>query len=408
MNVRALTGFLDPGWPVEAEKLGSMAEALKACRQAVETAGYETQTLRLATPPPSEMDEPVSPPDRPELAVKLEAECFVHGIDYAAIGPALPDEPAGYTVIPDILAASEIVFSSGMLADPENGLSFHAALACGQVMRTAAALSDDGFANLRFAALANVGSGAPFFPAAYHQGGLPGIAVATEAAEEAVDVIISSENLVMARRLLVERIEDQANALAQALEPVCQAHGMRFLGVDYSLAPFPEHTRSLGTAFLEMGLPNFGAAGSAFAAAFLADTLDRASFPRTGFCGLFFPVLEDAILARRSIDGSLTVNDLLLYSTLCGTGLDTLPLPGDISAEQMAAILLDLGALALRHNKPLTARLMPIPGKKAGDPVHYDFPYFADGKVLAVNAHELGGMLDSSSTVDIAPHPIYR
>lgn len=408
MNVRALTGFLDPGWPVDPERMGLMAEALKACRMAVETAGYETQTLRLATPPPSEMSVPVSPPDRPEFAVKLEAECFVHGIDYAAIGPALPDEPAGYTVIPDILGASDIVFSSGMLADPESGLSFHAALACGQVMQTASTISEDGFANLRFAALANVGSGAPFFPAAYHQRGTPGIAVATEAAEEAVDVIASATSLDMARRHLLERIEDQANALAGALEPVCQAHGMRFLGVDYSLAPFPERARSLGTAFLEMGLPNFGAAGSVFAAAFLADTLDRASFQRTGFCGLFFPVLEDAILAKRTEEGALTVNDLLLYSTLCGTGLDTLPLPGDISAEQMAAILLDLGTLALRHNKPLTARLMPIPGKKTGDPVHYDFPYFADGKVLGVNAHELGGILDTAATVDIAPHPIFH
>lgn len=408
MNVRALTGFLDPGWPVDADRMGSMAEALQACRRAVGMAGYETQTLRLATPPPSEMGDRVPPPDRPDLAVKLEAECFVHGIDYAAIGPALPDEPAGYTVIPDILAASEIVFSSGMLADSESGLSFKAALACGQVMHTAATLREDGFANLRFAALANVGSGAPFFPAAYHQGGPPGIAVATEAAEEAVDVIASATSLEIARRHLLERIEDQANALAQALSPVCQEHGVRFLGVDYSLAPYPERLRSLGTAFLEMGIPSFGAAGSAMAAAFLADVLDRASFPRTGFCGLFFPVLEDAILAQQSIDGPLTVNDLLLYSTLCGTGLDTLPLPGDISADSMAAILVDLGALALRHNKPLTARLMPIPGKQAGDPVHYDFPYFADGKVLAVNAHELTGLLGKAPSIDISPHPIFH
>lgn len=408
MNVRAITGFLDPGWPVDPDRMGSMAEALQACRHAVEMAGYETQTLRLATPPPSEMSTPVSPPDRPELAVKLEAECFVHGIDYAAIGPALPDEPAGYTVIPDILAASEIVFSSGMLADVQSGLSFTAALACGQVMHTAATLSEDGFANLRFAALANVGSGAPFFPAAYHQGGSPGIAVATEAAEEAVDVIVSATSLENARRHLLERIEDQANALARALDPVCQAHGIRFLGVDYSLAPFPERLRSLGTAFLELGIPSFGSAGSAFVAAFLADTLDQASFQRTGFCGLFFPVLEDAVLAKQSEKGLLTVNDLLLYSTLCGTGLDTLPLPGDISAESLAAILIDLGALALRHNKPLTARLMPIPGKKAGDPVHYDFPYFADGKVLAVQAQELTGLLDKTGSIDISPHPIFH
>jgi len=78
---------------------------------------------------------------------------------------------------------------------------------------------------------------------------------------------------------------------------------------------------------------------------------------------------------------------------VCGTGLDTIPLPGDVTADQIAALLLDLSALALRLDKPLTARLMPIPGKKAGDPTDFDFSFFANSKVMTLEADPLTGLL---------------
>ncbi len=139
------------------------------------------------------------------------------------------------------------------------------------------------------------------------------------------------------------------------------------------------------------------------AAAFFADSLDQANFKRAGFCGLFLPVLEDSVLAQRAAEGSLSIKDLLLYSTVCGTGLDTIPLPGDTSPDAITALLVDLGAIGLRHAKPLTARLMPIPGKLAGDEVQFDFPYFADSKVMALPAQALGHQLAGPGTLDIDP-----
>ena len=183
MKVRALTGFIDPEWPLNPELIKSVTACLNACREALQEIGIEVQTLRLATPPPSEMKGPVPPVDRADLARKLEAECFAHGVDYGAIGPALPDEPEGYDVIPEIIAATESVFTSGIFADPMYGISLHAAQACAQAIHESSTISPDGFANLRFAALANVPPGAPFFPAAFHDGGSPAIAIATEAAD---------------------------------------------------------------------------------------------------------------------------------------------------------------------------------------------------------------------------------
>jgi hypothetical protein len=113
--------------------------------------------------------------------------------------------------------------------------------------------------------------------------------------------------------------------------------------------------------------------------------------------------LEDATLARRATEGVLTLKDLLLYSAVCGTGLDTIPLPGDITIEQMAAVLLDVAVLAQRLDKPLAARLMPIPGKKAGDMTNFDFEYFTNSRVLAVEAQPLQGFLTGDETFTLNP-----
>jgi hypothetical protein len=143
-------------------------------------------------------------------------------------------------------------------------------------------------------------------------------------------------------------------------------------------------------------VPEVGLHGSLAAAAILTEAVERADFPHVGFSGFMQPVLEDAVLARRAAEGTLTVKDLLMYSAVCGTGLDTIPLPGDTRPAQIAALLLDLSALALRLDKPLTARLMPIPGKQVGDPTAFDFGYFANSRVMALEAQSLkkalGGM----------------
>ena len=406
MQVRAITGFIDPGWPLKPERIQALSAALKACRQALQASGYEVQTLRLATPAPIEMTNPVPVAERPELARQLEAECFVHGIDYAAIGPALPEELDAFDVIPDILGATQNVFTSGLYADQADGLSLAAARACAAVIQANATIEPNGFGNLRFAALVNVPAGVPFFPAAYHRGGPPAIAIATEAADLPVSALQDATSLRSARRSLVGAIETQAATLAHNAERTTQEHNVRFLGVDFSFAPFPESARSLGTALEALGVPKVGWGGSAAAAAFLADCLDRAEFPRVGFCGLFLPVFEDQVLAQRAADGTLNLSDLLLYSTLCGTGLDTIPLPGDVSINALTGVLIDLGAVGLRHAKPLTARLMPIPGKSAGEDVQFDFAYFAPSRVMPLPDQGPLGLLAGAELFDINPHNI--
>ena len=134
---------------------------------------------------------------------------------------------------------------------------------------------------------------------------------------------------------------------------------------------------------------------------FTVEAVDRADFPHTGFSGFMQPVLEDSILAKRAAEGTLTIKDALLYSAVCGTGLDTVPLPGDTTSEQLIPLLLDLSALALRLDKPLTARLMPIPGKKAGDETNFDFEFFAQSKVMRLDSEKLNPPFDTKEVLQI-------
>jgi hypothetical protein len=312
----------------------------------------------------------------------------VAGFDYLSLGPVLADTPQAdlsrLEAIPDLIRATEAVFAGVLVARKGRGFHLEAIRRTAQIVHEIAHTSELGFGNLRLTMLANVEPHAPFFPAAYHDGGAPALAIATESADLAVAAFEQAGSLDGARARLVAAVTDAGGRIAGLLRPLVERNGYRFAGIDFSLAPFPEEARSIGAAVERLGVDRFGAAGTLFAAALLTDCLRQAEYPRCGFNGLMLPVLEDATLAARSREELFTVNDLLLYSSVCGTGLDTVPLPGDVSEEELAGILLDVAALALRLDKPLTARLMPIPGARAGDLTEFDFAYFANGRVLDV------------------------
>jgi uncharacterized protein (UPF0210 family) len=400
MKIRSITYFFDPGWPLDEAKFKLADEFLKDARKRFQENQYEVQTTRLATTPYSEtLGKRIG--ETPQLAETIEARLKDIDASYASLGPASPNVPGSYEVIPEALARTENIFFSGQMADVRNGISLEAVQACAEVIVRSAPLTPDGFANLRFAALANVPAGTPFFPASYQQGTQSAFALAVEAADLAVEAFTGVENLEQGRDSLVERVGRHGQKLAEISAMLEHKHKIKFGGIDFSLAPFPQEARSLGTAFERMGVPAVGQHGSLAAAAILTESIGRAKFPRTGFSGLMLPVLEDATLARRAAEGTLSVKDLLLYSAVCGTGLDTVPLPGDITVDQIRAVLLDLCALSLRLDKPLTARLMPIPGKQAGDPTGFDFDFFANSKVMPLDAGPLKGVLGGQETFSL-------
>ena len=386
MKIRSITYFLNPKYPLDENALRKAGDFLAQAKSTYEAAGYEVQTTRLATIPfPVLLHGRLE--ETPLFAQKMSEMLKQIGVAYAALGPALIEFPQSYEVIPEAISASENIFFGGVMADKKNGISLQAIKACAKIMQRASTITADGFSNLRFAALANVRAGAPFFPAAYHDGDVPAFAIATEAADLAVNAFTENRTLDDGRRRLISEIEKHGQAIAQIANTALPYK--KFVGIDFSFAPFPDDAHSLGRAVENLGVPKIGLHGSLAAAAILTEAVDRADFPHTGFSGFMQPVLEDSVLAQRAAEGTLTIKDALLYSAVCGTGLDTVPLAGDTTAEQMTPLLLDLSALAMRLDKPLTARLMPVPGKKAGDTTEFDFTFFANSRVMALDSEPL-------------------
>lgn len=393
MKIRSITYFCNPGYPLKENVLREAGDFLSKAKAAYVAAGYEVQTVRVATVSFAKMLGEKHIDKLPNYAGQFAQAMKQIGVSYAALGPALPELPRSYQVVPEAIAASEGVFFSGVMADAQT-VHMAQVKACAEIIVKCAPIDRNGFANLNFTALANVGANAPFFPGAYHTNDQPAFGIAVECADLAVDAFDGRKTVDDGRNALIAEITKHG----QAITKIAGDLHIDFKGIDFSLAPFPDDAHSLGKAVENMGVPKIGLHGSLAAAAILTDAIERANFPHIGFNGFMQPILEDSILAKRAAEGVLTVKDALLYSAVCGTGLDTVPLAGDVTADELTPLLLDICALALRLNKPLTARLMPVPGKKAGDATTFDFAFFANGRVMALESSPLSGTLNDNSS----------
>lgn len=384
MQIRSITfgAKADPNEPDDACR--EAAPFLRAAREAFAAAGFPLQTTRLCTQPAHAF---LTPSALPHFAAALDAACAAQGIDYAAAGGIRLDqnwnETATAEAVADSIAQSERVFSSLQLLR-DGAIDFGAARAAAKTILAIAGRTPDGFGNLRFAATANCPANTPFFPVAYHDGGSPAFSIALQCADFVVDAFAGDDSLEKAQQRLIARFQEEGGRIEAVAQTLERTWRIRYLGIDLSPAPFPSEAESIGWGLEAMGLDRFGGLGSVAAVFLVTQALRAVQLKRCGFSGVMLPVLEDSVLAGRAAEGLISLQGLLLYSAVCGTGLDCVPLPSDVSEEAIASVLIDLAALALALNKPLTARLLPVPGKRAGDRTDFSFPFFANSRVLSL------------------------
>lgn len=380
LKIRSLTCFLNPAENLSAAAFERAGELVQAARASADTAGYILQTTRLATPPLKDILRDMS---ARAFGRAFESGYRALGFDYGALVLSAPEL---YEEASALVQETESLFVSLAIASKNGGISFDAVRATAKAIHALGRDAANGLSNFRFAAAVNVPPGVPFFPTAYAGADAPSFAFATEAADLAVDAFTGAGNLEDAQARLVEQLESNGARMDEWGKALETKSGMRYAGIDFSLAPYPEERTSLATALERLTGARFGTRGTLFAASFVTDTLRRAKFTRAGFSTLMLPMLEDWTMARRSHENLYSLDSLLLYSTVCGTGLDTIPLAGDVSVQDIAALLLDLAALAVKLDKPLTARLVPVPGVKAGESTRFNFEYFAKARAFGINA----------------------
>ncbi|MCC7104540.1 MAG: DUF711 family protein [Chloroflexi bacterium] len=372
---------------------GSAADAVRdatgwlvAARDLFTIQGFDVQTTRVSLPPVAELaPEPVS---LRRLARELDALAgVVGGPDYVALGPLRPGDGeklerlAGE--LPAALAEARRVFAS-IETTHAGRVSYRACAAYGRIVRALAETTANGFGNLQFTASAGCGPDIPFFPVAYHLSDEPAFSVALEAADLAGAAMEGDGSLRDAEKRFAASVATLRARVDDVASRLVGETGVRYAGVDLTPAPFPEDGASAAGALERLGVGTFGAPGTLAASSLWTRALRQEAARGTGFDGLMLPVLEDSVLARRAGERSYGWHMLLLSSAVCGTGLDTVPLPGDVSEETLALFAADVATLSLVMQKPLTCRLLPVLGKGAGERTTFDFPYFANGAVLDV------------------------
>ena len=214
----------------------------------------------------------------------------------------------------------------------------------------------------------------PYFPAGYHLSHLPNsFVIGLETPDLLVEVLKSvpksphNQFYADCYQAMSQALQYHVDQVLDMLSAVKLSGEFEFAGIDSSAAQ-SKNCASMTTVYELMGLPYFGAAGSVEVSALLTKVFKSIQrVPLVGFSGLMLAVTEDLGLAEGTQKHYFDIRALLTYSAVCGIGLDTVPVAGNVKAESIAAIMRDTGTMAFRLNKPLTVRLFPIPNKVAGE-----------------------------------------
>jgi len=444
-KIRTVTAFVvleesdfDEKAEVLKSKIRDTANALQAFREALEkgpggdsdsAGGYEIQTVRIATNPFPEYllggDGGGSAIDLGVVRQRLAVldECLEsHGIAFVSLGPA--DSVSTAPICTEIVGLASGRFSASVHL-PANDASL-ARVAAKTVLENSKLgnPADGGLANFRFC-VSNLGPYVPFFPgakaASKHDTDDSGgfrirLAVGLENGALLRDLLTHDADKTIAKILPATSDSSSSSSsfaagFAGAVRPIqtiCESAAdewnrsdgssakaaVEYIGLDASFNPSLDDGGSVAAAveILEEVPKAFGGVGTVAATAAMTTAIqtrlsgDPFGIKLTGYNGLMLPLCEDSRLAELASLGKLRMTDLLNVSSVCGVGIDTVPVPGDADPDELASLFLDMAGLAERWNKPLSCRVFPVPGKAEGDETTFDSPFLVNSKVLPVSS----------------------
>jgi uncharacterized protein len=390
-KVRAITAFVNitpTGYSAERKKV---RDSLAEIQKDYESGGYQVQSVRITTQPFPTYVKGMSRPDALKFLQALDALSIEGKYDFN-IGPAMmsdAQDSAMMELLAETLSSTKNLVASAHIAN-QQGIQWKVIAATSRMLKHVSDHSPNGVGNFNFNATAMLAPYTPFYNGSYHLGsdandrsaGGAGVkfAVGLESANVVQEVMQAhagdhAGTSVALRRELGRHAQD-AEAVAQR---AARQVGWEYLGIDPTPAPLKDV--SIGAAIENFTRNPLGSSGTLTAAWLITEAVRSLPVKHIGYSGLMLPVLEDGRIAQRWSEGRVTLDALLSYSSVCATGLDTVPLPGDISEEQLTRILGDVAALAVKWNKPLTARLLPAPGKKSGDMSEFDNPFLVNAKI---------------------------
>jgi len=381
-KIRTVTAFVRLDRATYRAQVADALKLLHAAKDALTQAGYEVETLRITTQP------------FPEYTRGLTAEQalqFFHDYDQLArqqdfspdIGAAMSrdaDDPKQADLLARIIAETQDINGFVTVAD-EQGIHWNAVRAAARAMKYLEEHTKHSEGNFHFAAGAFPPAVAPFFPVSHTSDAGHGFAIGMESANIVQRVFAQAPagDLNTAGEQLTAALGAEARKVEEIARRVAAGTGWRYQGID--LTPVPLKDISIGGALEELVHGQIGTPGSLSAAFAITSAVKRVPVLQAGYSGLMLPVLEDSVLAKRWESGAISRDSLMSYSSVCSTGLDAVPLPGDVSLTELESIIGDMASLAVKWRKPLSARLLPVAGKKAGEMTEFSSPYLVNVRI---------------------------
>ncbi|MDR1929099.1 MAG: PFL family protein [Treponema sp.] len=279
--------------------------------------------------------------------------------------------------IPEALASTGRVCASVNAASTRSGINMDAVRRMGEVIKAAAekTADKDGVGCAKLVVFCNAPEDNPFMAGAFHGPG---------EGESCLNVGVSGPGVIKAA--LESRRDADFGELAEIIKKTtfkitrmgelvgmeaAKRLGVPFGILDLSLAPTPAVGDSVARILEEMGLEAAGTHGTTAALALLTDLVKKggvmAGARIGGFSGAFIPVSEDEGMVAAVRSGSINLEKLEAMTSVCSVGLDMIALPGDTSAATIAAIIADEMAIGMVNGKTTAVRVIPVPGKSAGE-----------------------------------------
>lgn len=381
-RVRTITAGVQLQNTFNLDQARAAVAFLKQSRQAFVAEGYNVQTLRIATQPLRKYLPDWNSAASLKTIKTLDQFAVDSGV-VCSIGPVIiadeyHQEFANWAV--ELVQQTKNISFTCQVASPGQGVHHQASRAAAETIHALAQGTAGGEGNFRFAATAFIPSGTPFFPAAYFDRG-NAFSIGLESPNLLTEAFEGELNFKLAKQRLKSSMERALGPVERLGRMLGDQYGWCYLGIDAS--PAPGLDASIGQAIETLTHTPFGSPSTLAGCAAITDVLKGLNVETCGYSGLMLPVLEDPVLAKRAAEGRYGVSGLLLYSSVCGTGLDVVPLPGDTSVNALAGLITDVAALSTKYSKPLSARLFPIPGKRAGEMVSFNNPFLTDSIVMS-------------------------
>ena len=374
-KVRTVTAFVHLDRARYEAQIDETMKVLDAAKAEFAKRGYETQTVRIVTQPFAELVKGLN--DKDALAFLRAFDDLSQKKGFLPnVGPAMlrdSDDPAAMRLLAQALSTLPHLNSSAIIAD-DDGIHWRTIRESARLVRYLTDHSPHSQGNFQFTATAMLKPLGPFYPGAWHTGAGKQFSLGFESANVVQEVFGATRGDFDASVAeLTRQLTIHAKVGEEVGNTIAASTGWTFAGVDPTPAPLGD--ASIGDAIERYTGDKFGANGTMTAALAITSAVKAVKVKQVGYSGLMLPVMEDKRLAQRWSENTYEIDSVLAYSAVCGTGLDTVPLPGDVSEERLVKIFGDVAALAWKWHKPLSARLQPVSGKKTGEVTEFESQY---------------------------------